>query len=262
VFPKPIVPSLLVLLSGCGTSPGATGDHDASSDGPADFLAARTGDSGDSQPSVPMTVDVFPHGNAPRAAVLLTGPGVSEAGDVLFGSTSAPILFRSMNAAMTVVPDGLPAGTVNVRLRARDGTMLGPGARAFNVLSAAALQDWAGPNDPVVPIAEPAGYIGPIDNDWQNENDPSDSYFFVVSGDRNAPVVTIVNFDNGVSPTPQIHGTVDRGSGLFRFTIQRGGGQSDSFVGLYSLTGSSQAHRLVFFPDADSGLQLVLRITQ
>ncbi|MEY4546111.1 MAG: hypothetical protein RL685_2306 [Pseudomonadota bacterium] len=71
----------------------------------------------------------------------------------------------------------------------------------------------------------------------------------------------VISFQNNEQVGP-ISGTLVRATGILRFTITRANEERQTFVGVYSGTGDPALHRLVLFPDAAAGPQLVLSVQQ
>jgi hypothetical protein len=261
-----------------GSAPGTAGHGGAGIGGVAGGAAGGAGGAagvgggggvvgGSFQPLV-----IYPAGTRTGAVVLIAGDGVSMIGEVLFGSVHVAVQPASAGSVTATVPSGIAAGTVTVKAVMQNGSTVSLSG-AFTVLGQTPSRGWTGPSD-FVPTIEPAGYIGPIDNVWQNEYDSSDRYAFSHQGSATSDVVTITNM-NGFDPL--ISGTLDRRTGLFRFSARRlddsgDAGAPQEFVGVYSNAdgadagappndGTDPQHfaRLVFFP-VDSGPELIVHV--
>jgi hypothetical protein len=196
---------------------------------------------------------VYPRGGGPGAVIMVTGTGLgSFGGQLLLGNIPITPVYKTDNVIIAALPATLDVGCVPLSL-ATDGP-----TADFQSLPEIPTGDWKSPGTPFVPRSLAADYIPPIDQYWVNEFDVNDAYFFQISGD---PDATIVEFSNA-SPLPIISGTYDKTTGVFEFSIVRADAGTERFVGVYSRTDIEGLHRLVLFPDAIGGPQLVITVQQ
>jgi hypothetical protein len=248
---------VVLTVSACSSSGGSEASGGAGGRGGA----VSAGGSGGQASVAAVGFESYPRGDGPGAVILIAIPEAAKVREVRFGTVSAPATLASAASVTAKVPAGLAAGPIDVKVVMTDGST--SATRPFTVLATPAT------GAQVTPTAEPAGYIGPIDNVWHDEAS-GDTYPFAHTGPLDADVVPITNMAYFYTT---ITGTLDRRSGIFQFTIARTGDTDPpkTFVGVYSFVEQPdggldefgypiELARLVFFPDAESGPEVVLQV--
>jgi hypothetical protein len=211
--------------------------------------------------------DVWPTTNAAGGPLLIVGRGLERVVSVSIGGRSAVIESADFSVAdheklVTTVPTSSSAGTLELRL-ATAGAL--SRARGFAVSPSPLPNSISGPTSPYPLIAftpDDDPDYPPISNFWRNECNEEDVYFLSTSD--NDPEVEPNIADN--LPANQVpfvsadgsplEGYVDLATRLIHLRVGPSNARR-SYIGVYSNTGLPQVYRMVLFPEATPGRQVV-----
>lgn len=222
---------------------------------------------------------VWPASNVGGGAVLIAGRNLQNVREVWFQGVRAPVLSHdsAVPGSEKLIAE-LPEVQSTIEGKLRLVTTDGISESLDYLVSGGSFPPGpAGPSLPVgnrplapnpTPDPEPPPTYPPISDFWVNECDPDDIYFLQepFPADEVAPLIRpFTQVDNGDPDQPPdqgaITGFIDMQTLLVHMTVTNGS-TSTSYIGVYSDTGRDFTFRLILFPEAAPGRQLVLSVSE